>query len=150
MSRRAGALAAVVTLVLAASASGASRVDGSVAIGALTSKPHAGRVFVLGVTVDGGEGSDTGYSFKLTLSASPRIAILRASSTFTQLHCEAVAATLECAGRNIADPISSIVYRLRAAKAGKYKLTAQLVIDGDTNAANDSASRTIIVKPKLR
>ena len=33
-------------------------------------------------------------------------------------------------------------------KAGKFKLTAKVAIEGDTNASNDTATKSVTIKPK--
>lgn len=150
--RRCVGIGTFCALVLTASAGAAGMIDGSVAVNPVVGKAHARQIFVAPVTVStsgaGAPGEGTFITYSLTLTGSRGLTVLKVSGAFTTSHCAPVRAGLACTVRALSDAsgASSVSVRLRAVKAGKYTLTAKVVLADDSDPSNDSASRAITVR----
>jgi hypothetical protein len=148
--RRAGAAAPVfVALLLAAVASGATRVDGSVSVDLVAGPPRAGVPFTATVVMSSAPGPGGGpYEFTVAVRLSPTLVFLRASNPFQPVLCTPSGQTITCQGRVIDVEVSTnIDFSLRATSAGEATVEAMLTVVSapDTNAQNNTAQLVVRV-----
>jgi hypothetical protein len=150
-------VAAALALLTAAAASGAAATDGAISMDPSPGVKRVGTVFAATVKVADATQVDVhdAYDLSVTVSVTPGLQIVKATSSFTiPFRCTRGTHSLTCTGRVIggdADASThSQVVILKALKAGKQKVTAKVAIAEDTNAANDTVTKTLTVKPKLR
>jgi hypothetical protein len=151
------AVAATAILLLGASAaSGTATTDGQLSMDLMPGAKQVGKSFVATVSVVDAtpvEQHDS-YDLTITVTVSSGLQIVRATSSGISPHCTRGTRSLACDGRVVGggeehSGYSQIVI-FKALKAGKQRVTARLTIDGDTNPANDTVTKTLTVKPKAR
>jgi hypothetical protein len=144
-------------LLTASVASGATRTDGSISMDPAPGVKHPGTVFAAIVKVVDATQVDShdAYDLAVTVSVTPGLQIVKATSSFTiPFRCSRGTRSLTCSGRVIGggdeNSTHSQIVIFRALKAGSQKITAKVAIAGDTNAANDTVTKTLTVKPRKR
>jgi hypothetical protein len=151
--RLAGVAALVAAFSCAGSATAAVRTDGSIAVDLPRAAQKVGRAFAAVVVVTPADATDTfdSYDFTVTVSAPAAIQIVKATSSFTiPFSCTRGLHSLACKGRVVGGDrdhsTHSQIVILKAKKGGKYRISAKVAIEGDANAANDTASKVVTVK----
>jgi hypothetical protein len=151
-------VATALGLLLAGAASGATRTDGAISMDPAPGVKRVGTVFAATVkVVDATEVAvHDAYNLTVTVSVTPGLQIVRATSSFTiPFRCSRGTRSIACSGRVIGGDthdasMHSQIVIFKALKAGPQKITAKVAIEGDTNAANDTVTKALTVKPKPR
>ena len=140
-----------------AAASGAVATDGAISMDIAPGTKRVPKSFAATVRVVDATQVDVhdAYDFTVTISVSSGLQIVKATSSFTiPFRCTRAPRALACTGRVIGGDADSSTHSqiviLKALKPGKQKVTAEVAIEGDANAANDTVTKTLTVKPKAK
>jgi hypothetical protein len=77
---------------------------------------------------------------------------VRWSDPISGAACTTAPGQVKCSARLIGGDhdftTSYVIFTLRAARAGKYPITARVEVAGDPNSANDTVKKTVTVRKK--
>jgi len=147
-------LLVVAVLISASSAGAAVRTDGAISFDVAAGVKRVGRTFAATIAVRDASEVYESYNLTVTVTAPAAIRIVNATSSFTRLACTRGLHSLRCearvAGGTAETSAHSQIVIYRPTKAGRFKLTAKVAIEDDPNPTNDTATKTVTVKPKPR
>jgi hypothetical protein len=143
----------LVVCAAAAAAVAAVRADWGVTISKPAVPVRATKPFTVLIETAPADENKESYNSTLTLtpSAALRIVSWKAGNGLS-LPCTRTGRVVQCTQRSIGDLASTLiaVVTLRASKAGRHSLAVKLAIAGDTNAANDTATRIFTARTAPR
>jgi hypothetical protein len=141
---------AVLGVVLAASAAGATGVDARAVLEKAGAPPVAGQSFRVYAGVHGlPPNAGPEFDFTVTVDVGSGLQIVKVSQTYNAARCTTVGSKITCFGTAIGAREYADTYNLdlRAAKAGSYLVSSAVTVEGqtDTNPANNEAELTVAV-----